>query len=66
MAVSPAMMAIIRVVVMALEEDSMVIMNVVAVLIKEETCQVSAEHNKKDLSERDTITEIFLIKLTTF
>ena len=60
------MMAIIRVVVMALEEDSMVIMNVVAVLIKEETCQVSAEHNKKDLSKRDTITEIFLIKLTTF
>ena len=48
------MMDIIRVVALALEEDSMVIMNevVVAVLIKEETCQVSVEkHSIIDLSE---------------
>ena len=47
--VSRVMMAIIRVVAMALEEDNMVIMNVVAVLIKEETWQASAEITDKHI-----------------
>ena len=45
--VSRVMMAIIRVVAMDLEEDNMVIMNVVAVLIKEETWQASVEITDK-------------------
>ena len=45
--VSRVMMAIIRVAAMALEEDNMVIMNVVAVLIKEETWRASVEITDK-------------------
>ena len=41
------MMAIIRVAAMALAEDNMVIMNVVAVLIKEETWRASVEITDK-------------------
>ena len=64
-AVSRVMMAIIRVAAMALEEDNMVIMNVVAVLIKEETWRASAEITDKH-TKLNTLSEIFLIKLTTF
>ena len=64
--VSKAMIAIRVAAVLATEDkEVMVIMNVVAVLIKEETWRASAEKTEKD-SKCDTIIEIFLIKSTTF